>query len=112
MRTIRIMKALAIPGGLAGGLAASLAVLAPTSAAAIPAPQKACANAALTLTGGSATYHAMGVSVRVNDGNATRRVIAFTSMDANVTPNAEMRLSWSIDGRAATDYAFGPGNIA
>lgn len=54
----------------------------------------------------------MGVSVRVNDGTTARRVVVFVSMDANVTVDAEMRLSWSIDGGPVTDYAFGPGNIA
>ncbi len=46
MRTTRFIRVLAIPGVLAGGLAGTAALLAPTSAAAIPAQQKACANSA------------------------------------------------------------------
>ena len=54
----------------------------------------------------------MGLSVTINDGSSSRNIVAFTSLDGNVSPNAEMRLSWSVDGGAVSDYTFGPGNIA
>jgi len=111
MHANRLIKKLAIPGVLAVGLAGGLA-LAPTSASAIPATQRACLNSGLALAGGSATYHPIGVAVHVNNGTKARRVVVFVSMDANVSVNAEMRLSWSIDGGPVTDYQFGPGNIA
>jgi hypothetical protein len=112
MRINRFITLLAAAGMLAAGSAAAVSVLAPAVASAIPAPQKACASPGLTLSGGTGPYHSMGVSVTVNDGTSTRNIVAFASLDGNVTPNAEMRLSWSVDGGAVTDYAFGPGNIA
>ena len=114
MRITRSMQVLAVSGVLAAGLAGAAAQLAPASASsAIPARQQACASPFLSLTGGTGSYHSMGVSVRVNDGSASRDVVAFVSMDANVTFNAEMRLNWSVDGaRLASDYTYGPGNIA
>ena len=54
----------------------------------------------------------MGLSVTVNDGTTSRNIVAFTSLDGNVAPNGEMRLSWSVDGGAVTDFTYGPGNIA
>lgn len=91
---------------------AAVSVLAPSAASAIPTPQKACGSPGLTLSGGTGPYHSMGLSVTINDGTSTRNIVAFTSLDGNVSPNAEMRLSWSVDGGAVSDYAFGPGNIA
>lgn len=91
---------------------ASVSVLAPSAASAIPTPQKACGSPELTLSGGTGPYHSMGLSVTINDGSSRRNIVAFTSLDGNVSPNAEMRLSWSVDGGAVSDYTFGPGNIA
>ena len=91
---------------------AAVSALAPSSASAIPTPQKACAVPLLSLSGGTGPYHSMGVSVTVNDGTSNRNIVAFTSLDGNVAPNGEMRLSWSVDGGAVTDYTYGPGNIA
>jgi hypothetical protein len=94
---------------LAAGAAAAVSVLAPSAASAIPTPQQACASPGLTLSGGTGPYHSMGVSVTINDGTSSRNIVAFTSLDGNVSPNAEMRLSWSVDGGAVSDYTFGPG---
>jgi hypothetical protein len=91
---------------------AAVSALAPSAASAIPAPQKACASPGLTLSGGTGPYQPMGVSVTVNDGTSSRNIVAFTSLDGNVAPNGEMRLSWSVDGAAVTDFTYGPGNIA
>jgi hypothetical protein len=112
MRTSRSITLLAAAGVLAVGAAATASVLTPSAASAIPAPQKACGSPGLTLSGGTGPYHSMGLSVTVNDGTSSRNIIAFTSLDGNVSPNAEMRLSWSVDGGAVTDYTFGSGNIA
>lgn len=54
----------------------------------------------------------MGLHIRVNDGSVSRDIVAFVSMDANVSPDAEMRLSWKVGSGAVTDYQYGPGNIA
>ena len=91
---------------------AAVSALAPSPASAIPAPQKACGSPGLTLSGGTGPYQSMGLSVTVNDGTTSRNIVAFTSLDGNVAPNGEMRLSWSVDGGAVSDYTFGPGNIA
>jgi len=112
MRIIRSMTVLAAAGMLSVGAAATASMLAPSSASAIPTPQKSCASPFLTLSGGTGAYHSMGASVTVNDGTSTRNIVAFVSLDGNVSPNAEMRLSWSVNGGAVSDYTFGPGNIA
>lgn len=112
MRISRSITLFAAAGMLAAGTAATVSVLAPSAASAIPTPQKACGSPGLTLTGGTGPYHSMGLSVTINDGTSTRNIVAFTSLDGNVSPNAEMRLSWSVDGGAVSDYTFGPGNIA
>jgi hypothetical protein len=113
MRITRSMQVLAVSGILAAGLIGAAAQLAPVSASSsIPVKQEACRSPFLSLTGGTGPYHSMGVSVQVNDGSASRYVVAFVSMDADVSPNAEMRLSWSVDGHGVNDYTYGPGNIA
>lgn len=112
MRISRSITLFAAAGMLAAGTAATVSVLAPSAASAIPTPQKACGSPGLTLTGGTGPYHSMGLSVTINDGTSARNIVAFTSLDGNVSPNAEMRLSWSVDGGAVSDYTFGPGNIA
>jgi hypothetical protein len=112
MRISRSITLLAAAGMLSAGAAAAVSVLAPSAASAIPTPQQACASPGLTLSGGTGPYHSMGVSVTVNDGTSSRNIVAFTSLDGNVAPTGEMRLSWSVDGGAVSDYTFGPGNIA
>ncbi len=49
--------------------------------------------------------------MKVNKGSRGRDVVAFVSMDANVTPDAELRLTWNA-GHGVIDYQYGPGNIA
>lgn len=49
--------------------------------------------------------------MKVNNGSRGRDVVAFVSMDANVTPDAELRLTWNA-GHGVIDYQYGPGNIA
>ncbi|HEY2306504.1 MAG TPA: hypothetical protein VGI05_11555, partial [Streptosporangiaceae bacterium] len=87
---------------------AAVSALAPSAASAIPTPQQACGSPGLTLSGGTGPYHSMGVSVTINDGTTSRNIVAFTSLDGNVSPTAEMRLSWSVDGGTVSDYTFGP----
>src|SRR5579859_6862652 len=110
MRINRSVTLLAAAGMLSAGAVATVSMLAPSAASAIPAPQKACGSPFLTLTGGGA-YHSTGLSVTVNDGTSNRIIVAFVSMDGNVA-NGEMRMSWSVDGGAVNDYTYGPGNIA
>jgi len=112
MRIRRSITLLAGAGILSAAAAATSLVLASSPAYAIPGSQEACGSPGLTLTGGTGPYHSMGLSVTVNDGTTGRNVVVFTSLDGNVSPNAEMRLSWSVDGGPVSDYAFGPGNIA
>ena len=91
---------------------AAVSFLTSSAASAIPTAQKACGSPFLTLSGGTGPYHSMGLHVTVNDGTSSRNIVAFTSLDGNVAPNGEMRLSWSVDGGTVTDYTYGPGNIA
>ena len=112
MRINRSIALCAAAGMFAAGTAATVLVMAPSTASAIPAPQQACASPFLKLSGGSGPYHSMGASVTVNDGPSNRNIVAIASLDGNVDPNGEMRLSWSVDGGTVSDYAFGPGNIA
>ena len=112
MRINRSIALFAAAGMLAAGTAAAVWVLAPSTASAIPAPQRDCASPNLHLSGGTGPYQPMGVSVTVNDGASNRNIVAVTSLDGDVDLNGEMRLSWSVDGGAVSDYAFGPGNIA
>lgn len=115
MRITRPIQLISTAAVLAGASIGAVALIAPVSASAgpaIPAPQQACASPFLSLTGGTGPYHSMGVRVKINNGSARRDIVAFVSMDANVSPAAEMRLSWKVDGRPVTDYRYGPGNIA
>jgi hypothetical protein len=116
MPITRPLQILTVAGVLSAGLGVAAAQLAPASASvsapAIPARQAACNAPFLSLTGGTGQYHSMGVRVSVNNGSASRVVVAFASLDADVSVNAEMRLSWSVDGHAVSDYTYGPGNIA
>jgi len=111
MRISRSITVLAAAGILSVGAVAAASMMTPSAASAIPTAQKACASPFLTLSGGTGPYHSMGASVTVNDGTSNRNIVAFVSMDGNVA-NGEMRMSWSVDGGAVSDYAFGPGNIA
>lgn len=113
MRITRSMLVLGVSGILSVGLIGAAAQLAPASAApTIPVKQEACASPFISLTGGTGNYRSMGLTLRVNDGSASRYIVAFVSMDADVSLNAEMRLTWSIDGATVHDYTYGPGNIA
>ena len=112
MRISRSITVLAAAGILSVGAVATASMMTPSAASAIPTAQKACASPFLTLSGGTGPYQSMGLSVTVNDGTTSRNIVAFTSLDGNVAPNGEMRLSWSVDGGAVSDYTFGPGNIA
>jgi hypothetical protein len=112
MRITRSIQVLAVSGILSAGLIGAAALAPASASSSIPVRQQACAAPFLSLTGGTGPYHTMGVSLRVNNGPFSRYIVGFVSMDADVTFNAEMRLSWSIDGHAVSDYTYGPGNIA
>jgi hypothetical protein len=57
MRISRSITLFAAAGILAAGTAATVSVLAPSAASAIPTPQKACGSPGLTLSGGTGPYH-------------------------------------------------------
>jgi hypothetical protein len=113
MRINRSITLVAAASMLSGGAVAIVSMLAPSAASAIPAPQRACGSPELILNGGTGggNYHSTGLSVTVNDGTSSRNIVAFVSMDGNVA-NGEMRMSWSVDGGAVSDFQYGPGNIA
>jgi hypothetical protein len=114
MRINRSITLFAAACMLTAGTAATVSVLAPSTASAIPAPQEACASPNLTLTGGSGPFRPIGSPLTVNDGESNSNIVAFTSMDANVSNEGELRTGWSVDGRAVPMgfYPYGPGNIA
>ena len=111
-RPIQIMSAAVVAAGASAGGVALFAPTGASAAPAIPTGQQACASPSLTLSGGTGPYHSMGVHVTVNDGSIARHIVTFVSMDANVSPGAEMRLSWKVGAQPVTDYKYGPGNIA
>jgi hypothetical protein len=113
-RSVQLIGAAVI---LAGSGAATGALLVPAAAGAapaapaIPSMQQRCASPFLTITGGTSSYRTFGLRVKVNNGSLSRDVVAFVSMDANVTSDAELRLTWNA-GHGVSDYQYGPGNIA
>ena len=108
----RSRMVLAGAAALLGGGAALLAFLPAGPASAISPGQFACSTPSLSIKPSSG-YTAAGPAVHVNDGTKTLTDVELTvSADANVSNEAEMRMSWSIDGSTPTDYQFGPGNIA
>lgn len=97
---------------LFGGGAALIPLLSASPAGAIIGSQYVCSGPFLSLTPASG-YVPVGPAVHINDGTAVSSNVELTvSADADVSNNAEMRLSWSIDGGTPTDYHYGPGNIA
>jgi hypothetical protein len=111
-RPLQVIGTAVMLAGASGGAAALFAPASASAVPAIPAPQQACGSPSLTLSGGTGPYHSLGLHVRINNGSKRRDIVAFVSMDANVSPNAEMRLSWKVGSGAVTDYKYGPGNIA
>jgi hypothetical protein len=108
----KLRLALAGAAVILGGGAAVIPLLAAGPASAISPGQVACSGPGVTITPANG-YVPVGPAVHVNDGTASSTAVELTaSADANVTPNAEMRLSWSIDGAAAQDFRYGPGNFA
>jgi hypothetical protein len=78
MRITGSMLVLGVSGVLSVGLIGAAAQLAPASAApAIPVRQEACASPFISLTGGTGNYRSMGLTLRVNDGSASRNIVAF-----------------------------------
>ena len=107
-----ITAAVLLAGSGAGGaLLAPSAAGASPAAPAIPTAQQKCASPFFTINGGTSPYHSFGLRVKINNGSARRDVVAFVSMDANVSSDAELRLSWNA-GHGVSDYQYGPGNIA
>jgi hypothetical protein len=101
---------LAGAGAMGAILAPSAAGASPT-APAIPSSQHKCTTTVTTITGGTSSYRSFGLRLKINNGSSSRAIVAFVSMDANVTPNAELRLTWNA-GQGISDYQYGPGNIA
>ncbi|HUA40753.1 MAG TPA: hypothetical protein VMA32_04275 [Streptosporangiaceae bacterium] len=101
---------LAGAGAMGAVLAPSAAGASPT-APAIPSGQHKCTTTVTTITGGTSSYRSFGLRLKINNGSSRRAIVAFVSMDANVTPDAELRLTWNA-GQGINDYQYGPGNIA
>jgi hypothetical protein len=108
MRPIRSLVAAPVLGV---ALALALTAIPGAASPAIPTPQYACTVAGPGTGIGSASGYVLlaRVSVALSE---PRNVIATLSADANVTLNAEMRSTFTLDGAAPTDYKYGPGNLA
>lgn len=102
---------LAGTGGVTGALLAPSAAGAAPTTPAIPSMQQKCEATSFTINNGTSPYHSFGLRVKVNNGRSKRDVVAFVSMDANVTGDTELRLTWNA-GHGVNDYQYGPGNIA
>src|SRR5215469_6733127 len=70
MRINRSITLIAAASMLSAGAVATVSMLAPSAASAIPTPQRACGSPELTLNGGTGggLYHSTGLSVTVIDG--------------------------------------------
>jgi hypothetical protein len=82
------------------------------SAQAIPTPQGKCAFNVISTNSTTATQAIPGLSVTVNNGSAARTAIVQLSADTHVDTNAEVRVSYSVDGGTPQEDVFGPANLA
>ena len=107
---MRGMKRIIAGATAAGVLAAGLvgyALGSPVSA--IPNPQENCAFNSLSITTADGTPAIPGLAVTVNNTTAnTQRAIVQLSADLGVDDQAEVRVSYQVDGGAPQEDVFGP----
>lgn len=109
MRNMKWIRS-AIAGTVVG---AGLAVAVTSGTAeAIPNPQESCAFNAVTVKTSQGAQPIPGTAVTINNGDQSRKVVVEFSADMGVDPGAEVRLSYSIDGKPPQEDVYGPANIA
>ena len=98
-----------VAAGLLGCVIGQLAL--GGSADAIPNSQENCAFDEIVVdqASGAQPIGGTGVSFTLN---GTKRVVLNFSADMGVSPDAEARLSYSVDGGAPQEDVYGPANIA
>ncbi len=81
-------------------------------AQAIPASQGKCADTAISTTTANGAQAIPGMNVSVNNATgSTVRYVVNISADAGIDPNAELRVSYSINGSPPQENVFGPANF-
>ncbi|MFT4217832.1 MAG: hypothetical protein QM619_11720 [Micropruina sp.] len=101
--------ALLAAGAVLGG-AVSYAVVAP-SAEAIPAAQETCKFDIKSISA-SDGWQPLGLSVTVNNGSVSRKVVTQLSADMGVDSQAEIRVGYKVDDGPIREKYYGPGNLA
>jgi hypothetical protein len=81
------------------------------TAEAVSSPQSRCAFEFKSVTADQG-WMPLGLDVSINNGAASRRVIAQLAADMGVETGAEVRVGYSIDGGAVREKVYGPGNLA
>jgi hypothetical protein len=82
------------------------------SVQALPSPQGRCAFDSIQTNSTTAPQDIPGLSVTVNNGSVARNAIVQLSADTGVDTNAEVRVSYRIDGGPPREDVFGPANLA
>jgi hypothetical protein len=113
VRQVVVVSALALAAGLLTlALLATMTLFGSDSAEAIPPPQARCAFGFIQTNSSNAAQPISGLSVTVNNGTAARTAIVQLSADTGVDTNAEVRVSYSVDGGPPQEDTFGPANLA
>lgn len=110
IRHSKIAKAGAVTVAAVLGGVGSFAAFGGT-AEAIPAPASRCAFGTQSITA-SDGWQPLGLSVAVDNGTSSRRVIAQLAADVGVDTLAEVRVGYSMDGGPVREKVYGPGNLA
>jgi hypothetical protein len=104
-RSVAATAALAVLSG-----ATSFALFGGT-AEAVPRPQRAC-SFSFSQVASDDGWQPLGLGVTINNGTASRQVVAPLATDMGVDPEAEVRVGYSIDGGPVKEKVYGPGNLA
>ncbi len=81
------------------------------SAEAIPVPQKTCNLSYSSITSDNG-WQAMGLGVRLDNGNRGRKVVAQLAADLGVDTQAEVRVGYQVDNGPIRERVYGPANLA
>jgi hypothetical protein len=71
-----------------------------------------CAGSTISYSAPGAAQPIPGLTTTINDGASSRQALVTMSANVGVDTGAEVRLAYSVDGTAAQEYAYGPGNFA
>ena len=82
-----------------------------TPAVSIPESQESCAFDSRSLTVGG-TRRIPGTQVTIDNGSVARDVIVQFSADTGVDEDAEVRISYMVDGVNTGEDVYGPANLA